>query len=251
MSRILLKCLTITIISVVSSLLITGIIMRANNMHNIMGYVIATVCPVLISPLISFIVIRQSERLRRALEALRRVQEELKATNVKLLEKSSRDSMTGLLNREAFFDHLNDVRAHQPCSLLIIDVDHFKKINDVHGHFVGDGALMAIARCITDCVGKDDSIGRIGGEEFGVYLATKEDNRVTAIAEVIRAEVNRMDYRTPHSERVRLSVSIGGIVDISSGAVVDHFQAADRKLYEAKRNGRNCVFIQSGIREAA
>lgn len=251
MSRILLKCLTITIISVTCSLLITGIIMHANDMHNAMGYVIATVCPVLISPIISFIVIRQSERLRRALEALRRVKEELEVTNAKLFEKSSRDSMTGLLNREAFFDHLDEVRALQPCSLLIIDVDHFKKINDVHGHFVGDGALMAIARCITDCVGRDDSIGRIGGEEFGVHLATNENSRVTAIAEVIRAEVNRMDYRTPHSERVRLSVSIGGIVDISSGAVVDHFQTADRKLYEAKRNGRNCVFIQSSMREAA
>ncbi|MHC1546965.1 GGDEF domain-containing protein [Phyllobacterium sp. K27] len=225
--------------------------MHANDMQNVMGYVIATVCPVLISPIISFIVIRQSEQLRRALEALRRVKEELEATNAKLFEKSSRDSMTGLLNRAAFFDHLDKVRALQPCSLLIIDVDHFKKINDVHGHFVGDGALMAIARCITECVSRDDGIGRIGGEEFGVYLATNDNSRVSAIAEIIRAEVNRMDYRTPHSERVRLSVSIGGIVDISSGAVVDHFQAADRKLYEAKRNGRDCVFIQPGIREAA
>ncbi len=251
MSRILLKCLTITIISVTGSLLITGLIMHANDMHNKMGYVIAIVCPVLISPLISFIVIRQSEQLRRALEALSRVRDELEASNARLFEKSTRDSMTGLLNREAFFDHLDRVRAFQPCSLLIIDVDHFKKINDVHGHFVGDGALMAIARCITECVGSDDSIGRIGGEEFGVYLATKEDNRVDAIAELIRAAVNRIEYRTPDSMRVKLSVSIGGIVDISTGAVVDHFQTADRKLYEAKRKGRNCVFIQPAIREAA
>lgn len=225
--------------------------MHANDMHNRMGYVIATVCPLLIAPIMSFIVVRQSERLRQALEALRQVKEELVVTNARLFEKSSRDSMTGLLNREAFFDHLGSNRVSQACSLLIIDVDHFKKINDVHGHFVGDGALMAIARCITDCVGEGDIIGRIGGEEFGVYLATKENTKVTAIAEIIRAEVNRMDYRTPHSERVRLSVSIGGIVDISSGAVVDHFQTADRKLYEAKRNGRNCVFIQHDMKKAA
>ncbi|EJN05213.1 GGDEF domain-containing protein [Phyllobacterium sp. YR531] len=225
--------------------------MHANDMHNKMGYVIATVCPLLIAPIISFIVIRQSEKLRKALETLKLVKDELEATNAKLFEKSSHDSMTGLLNREAFFNRLESVRTLQPCSLLIIDVDHFKKINDIHGHFVGDGALMAIAHCITECVGKDDSIGRIGGEEFGIYLATKDDTQVTAIAEIIRAEVNRMDYRTPHGECVRLSVSIGGVVDISTGAVVDHFQTADRKLYEAKRNGRNCVFIQSSLRKAA
>ncbi|MEP7453161.1 GGDEF domain-containing protein [Phyllobacterium sp. SB3] len=238
-------------ISVACSLLITGTIMHANDMHNRMGYIIATICPLLIAPIMSFIVVRQSERLRHTLEVLRRVKEELEVSNERLFEKSSRDSMTGLLNREAFFSRLDAVRASQPCSLLIIDVDHFKKINDVHGHFAGDGALMAIARCITECVGEGDSIGRIGGEEFGVYLATEENDRVAYIAETIRAAVNRMQYRTPEHELVPLTVSIGGIVGISSGAVVDHFQTADRKLYEAKRNGRNCVFIQSSLRKAA
>ena len=251
MSRILLKCFTIAIISVTCSLLITGTIMSANDMHNEMGYVIATVCPLLISPIMSFIVIRQSEKLRRALEALGRVKEELEATNAKLFEKSSRDSMTGLLNREAFFDLLDDVRTHQPCSLLIIDVDHFKKINDLHGHYIGDGALMAIARCITDCVGHENSIGRIGGEEFGVCLATDDNNRVASIAEIIRGAVSRLEFRTPENERVGLNVSIGGVVDISSGTIADHFQTADRKLYEAKRHGRNCAFIQSDMKKAA
>lgn len=251
MSRILLKCLTIAIISVACSLLITGIIMSANDMHSKMGYVIATVCPLLISPIISFIVIRESEKLRLALEELGRVKEELEATNAKLFEKSSRDSMTGLLNREAFFNLLDNVRAHQPCSLLIIDVDHFKKINDLHGHYIGDGALMAIARCITDCVGHENSIGRIGGEEFGVYLATDDNNRVASIAEIIRAAVSRLDFRTAENERVGLNVSIGGVVGISSGTIADHFQTADRKLYEAKRNGRNCAFIQSDMKKAA
>lgn len=251
MSRILLKCLTIAIISVAGSLLITAIMMTANGMHSLMGYVIATICPLAVTPAISFIVIRQSEKLRLALEALKRVKEELEVTNAKLFEKSSRDSMTGLLNREAFFNHLDKVRTLQPCSLLIIDVDHFKKINDVYGHYTGDGALMAIARCITECVGQENSIGRIGGEEFGVYLATDDNNQVDSIAEIIRAEVSNIEFRTAENEGVALSVSIGGVVDISNATVAEHFQTADRKLYEAKRNGRNCVFIQSDLKKAA
>jgi diguanylate cyclase (GGDEF)-like protein len=251
MSRILFKCLVIMAISVTGSLLITASIMAAYDMHERMGYVIATICPLIISPTISFIVIRQSERLRLALAALGQVKLELEATNAKLFEKSTRDSMTGLLNREAFFNRLDDVRAQQPCSLLIIDVDHFKKINDVHGHYVGDSALMAIARCIAGCVSGEDCIGRIGGEEFGVYLNTDDVDRVEYVAEIIRAGVNHLNFRTHGNERVLLSASIGGVIGVSHGMAADHFQTADRKLYEAKRNGRNCVYIQSSRRKAA
>lgn len=212
---------------------------------------IATVCPLLISPAISFLVFRQAEKLRLTLETLNRVMQELEVTNAKLFEKSSRDSMTGLLNREAFFNHMEKVRGQQAGSLLIIDADHFKKINDMHGHYNGDGALMAIAQCIAKCVGNDKSIARIGGEEFAVYLATDDETRVKSTAETIRAEVTQLEFRTPENERVPLSVSIGGIVGVSKGAMADHFQIADRRLYEAKRNGRNCVRIQSGMKNAA
>lgn len=251
MSRILFKCAMVMVISVTCSLLITGTIMMANDMHDMRGYMIATICPLVISPAISFMVFRQSEKLRLTLEKLNQVMHELEVTNAKLFEKSSRDSMTGLLNREAFFNHIEDFRAKQPSSLLIIDADHFKKINDMHGHYNGDGALMAIAQCIAGCVGKDDSIGRIGGEEFAVFLATDDENNVKSIAETIRTAVNRIEFRTPENERVPLSVSIGGIVGLANGTIADHFQIADRSLYEAKRNGRNCVFIQSSMKSAA
>ncbi len=159
--------------------------------------------------------------------------------------------MTGLLNREAFFNYMEGVRQRQTGSLLIIDADHFKKINDMHGHYNGDGALMAIAQCIDDCISPDDSIGRIGGEEFAVYLATDDESHVKSIAETIRMEVNRIEFRTAENERVPLSVSIGGVVGVSKGTIADYFQIADRRLYEAKRNGRNCVCIQSKMQDAA
>ncbi|ATU92932.1 GGDEF domain-containing protein [Phyllobacterium zundukense] len=251
MNRILLKCAMVMVISVACSLLITGIMMTANDMHDPRGYVIATVCPLLISPAISFLVFRQAEKLRLTLETLNRVMQELEITNAKLYEKSSRDSMTGLLNRETFFNYVDRVRAQQAGSLLIIDADHFKKINDMHGHYNGDGALMAIAQCISGCIGQADSIGRIGGEEFAVYLATDNENQVKSIAETIRSKVNDIEFRTPENERVPLSVSIGGIVGVSSGDIADYFQIADRRLYEAKRNGRNCVCIQSKMKNAA
>jgi len=185
MSRILFKCAMVMAISVMCSLLITGIIMTANDMHDPKGYMIATICPLVISAAISFMVFRQSEKLRLTLETLNSVMQELEITNAKLFEKSSRDSMTGLLNREAFFNYMDRVRTQQAGSLLIIDADHFKKINDMHGHYNGDGALMAIAQCITNCVGQNDSIARIGGEEFAVYLATDDESQVKSIAETI------------------------------------------------------------------
>lgn len=251
MSRILAKVAIIAVVSTAFSLAITGTIMTANGIYHKIGYVIAAVCPLLISPPISLIVLWQSEKLKRALETLRLVKEELEATNAKLFEKSTRDSMTGMLNREAFFNHVNHVRSRQACSLLIIDVDHFKKINDVHGHYVGDAALMAIARCICDCMGIDGITGRIGGEEFGVCLLTDNPSTVEAIAEDIRREVGQLVFVTTDDTPVALSVSIGGSADISSDTVADHFQIADRKLYEAKRHGRNCVFIHANFREAA
>ncbi|QND51711.1 GGDEF domain-containing protein [Phyllobacterium sp. 628] len=225
--------------------------MRAFEMHNSMGYVIATICPLTITPPISLMVFRQSERLRVTLLKLNRVMQQLEDTNAQLLEKASRDSMTGLLNREAFFTHVDMMRETTPGSLLIIDADHFKKINDVHGHYNGDGALTAIAHCISRCISDIDSIGRIGGEEFAIFLASDQENEVRAIAEAIREEVTCIEFRTPENELVPLSVSIGGIIDISESTIADHFQTADRRLYEAKRNGRNCVVIQPALRNAA
>ncbi|MBZ9656625.1 GGDEF domain-containing protein [Phyllobacterium lublinensis] len=251
MNRILLKCAMVMVISVACSLLITGVMMSANDMHDPRGYVIATVCPLVISPAISFLVFRQSEKLRQTLATLNTVMLELEITNAKLFEKSSRDSMTGLLNREAFFNHMEDMRVRQRGSLLIIDADHFKKINDMHGHYNGDGALMAIAQRIDDSIGPDDSLGRIGGEEFAVYLATDDEAQVKSIAETIRLEVNNIEYRTPENELIPLSVSIGGVVGVSSRTIADYFQIADRRLYEAKRSGRNCVCIQSKMQHAA
>ena len=251
MFRILYKCALVTLIAIVCSLLITGSIMSAFDMHNKMGFVIATICPLTITPPISLMVFRQSERLRVTLLQLSQVMLQLEETNAKLLEKASRDSMTGLLNREAFFTHVDRVRRQIPGSLLIIDADHFKKINDQHGHYNGDGALTAIAHCISRSIGENDSIGRIGGEEFAVFLATEHEDEVRALAEIIRKDVTLIEFRTPANERVPLSVSIGGVIDVSTGAIADHFQTADRRLYEAKRNGRNCVIVKPAMKTAA
>ncbi|PSH59904.1 GGDEF domain-containing protein [Phyllobacterium endophyticum] len=251
MFRVLFKCAMVMVISVACSLLITGIIMTANDMHDVRGYMIATICPLVISPAVSFLVFRQSEKLRLTLDKLGQVMRELEVTNAKLLEKSSRDSMTGLLNREAFFNHIEDVRQKRASSLLIIDADHFKKINDVHGHYNGDGALMAIAQCITDCVGDRDSIGRIGGEEFAVCLPTDDQALVKSMGENIRSAVSRIDFRTPENLRLPLSVSIGGVAGLANRTIADHFQIADRRLYEAKRNGRDCVIIEPNMQNAA
>ncbi|NWM54856.1 diguanylate cyclase, partial [Escherichia coli] len=71
------------------------------------------------------------------------------------------------------------------------------------------------------------------------------------IAEIIRKDVTLIEFRTPENEQVPLSVSIGGVIDVSTGAIADHFQTADRRLYEAKRNGRNCVIVKPTMKTAA
>ena len=248
MFHILFKCVLVTIVATACSVVLTGAIRAVSHAPDSLSQFIAIICPLLIAPPLSFMIFRQSERLRQALAELNRVMQELEVTNAKLFEKSSRDSMTGLYNRETFFGQVEMLRRQRPGSLLIIDADHFKKINDTHGHPTGDAALLAITQCITRCVGANDTVGRVGGEEFGVFLASDDEKVVNAVAEIIRTEINEHEFISPSGAHVPLSVSIGGVAGVADGTVADHFQTADRRLYEAKRRGRNCVCIQSGIK---
>ncbi|UJW85574.1 GGDEF domain-containing protein [Devosia sp. SL43] len=160
---------------------------------------------------------------------------------------ASTDSLTQVLNRGAFTlivdTYLAKVRASQLLesgALLVVDVDHFKKINDRFGHARGDAALRLIAHSIKASVRDVDLVGRIGGEEFGVFLPSSSRNDALGIAERIRSSIAAVDFR-PQGTSVPLSVSVGGTSFVCHVAFDELFHHADQRLYEAKEQGRNRV----------
>ena len=135
--------------------------------------------------------------------------------------------------------------------MLVIDVDHFKRINDSFGHDSGDEALKVIAETIRGAVRDIDLVGRIGGEEFSVFLPGTDPNRTLAVAERIRAAISAAEF-SPTGSRVGLSVSVGGATFADAASFGELFRRADQRLYAAKLNGRNRVEInQSPTDQAA
>jgi diguanylate cyclase (GGDEF)-like protein len=203
------------------------------------------ILPVVITLPIALFVFRQTAELGRAHAALL-------VANETLARKASRDQMTGLLNRESFFNQI-DVLRLSPAggTLLIIDVDHFKRINDRFGHPTGDDALMCIASAIAVAVRKGDIVGRIGGEEFGAFLVGADRQEAMQVAQRVRGAVESVEFTAGEGERVLLTVSVGGAISDSEPALGDLMRQADSCLYQAKRAGRNRVIIESGLTVAA
>ncbi len=180
---------------------------------------------------------------------------ELAIAHRELISLASIDSLTALLNRRAFtsmvegyLERVKGERAGAEGALLVIDVDHFKAINDSFGHDSGDEALKAIAAAIQATVReKIDLVGRIGGEEFVVFLPGVDERRTEAAAERIRQAVNNGDF-LPDGQQV--TVSVGGTVFDGETSFSELYRSADQRLYAAKRSGRNRVDIHHFSEEA-
>ena len=174
---------------------------------------------------------------------------ELAIAHHKLALLASTDSLTDVLNRGAFTTlvdaYLAEVRATQASgALLVIDVDHFKRINDSLGHDRGDEALRLIAATIRSVVRSVDLVGRMGGEEFGVFLPGASPGRAQSAAERIRQAIFDADFH-PDGERRQLSVSVGGAVFDRQVPFSELYRAADQRLYAAKEAGRNRVLFSA------
>jgi diguanylate cyclase len=170
---------------------------------------------------------------------------ELSIANHRLNDLASSDSLTGCLNRRAFTSlverQLEAGEGETPGgALIVVDADRFKAINDRYGHDKGDEALRLIAQAIRSALRKDDAVGRLGGEEFGVYLPHAGRADAAEVAERIRASV--ADARFAPSGRPHdLSVSVGCVVFDGPKGFRELFTLADERLYAAKRQGRNRV----------
>ncbi len=164
-----------------------------------------------------------------------------------------KDPLTGINNRR-FFDQrlteeiLNAVRANVAISCLFIDIDHFKRINDTHGHRAGDIILQGVAQKIRWLLRATDVFARYGGEEFIALLLSQGQHEATEIAERVRLAIEHNVFTTPDHKRINVTVSIGintfkgndrgGDIKNDACAFVDR---ADHALYEAKRTGRNRI----------
>lgn len=175
--------------------------------------------------------------------------EELEIQNRRLRRIASTDSLTSCLNRRAFsalvdanLSGIGGRDAGKQGALLVIDADEFKSINDRFGHDRGDEALTLMARLIGSVLREDDLIGRLGGEEFGVYLPGANLHGAAGVAERLRRVVDEADFR-PDGSPCKLTVSVGGAVYADEVDFQTLYRGADQMLYEAKRSGRNCIAL--------
>ncbi len=166
------------------------------------------------------------------------------------LERLTRlDSLTEALTRRAFEQAGAGLIAQQrqtgaPVAVLLCDADHFKAINDLHGHAAGDRALTALAAAIRTAIRQDNIVGRLGGEEFALVLADTTRREAEVVAERIRRAIGRLEIVLDGGEVLTLTVSIGVcFAHSSSFDLADMVSRADHAMYEAKRLGRNRVVI--------
>jgi diguanylate cyclase len=172
-----------------------------------------------------------------------------------LVDLSSRDPLTGLANRRAFELALarevdRVARSGEPALLLALDIDHFKKVNDTHGHAAGDEVIRAVALALLDSVRPMDLVARVGGEEFAIILPNCASTFGQTVAERIRRRVERMPIalapQAPVHQHVQVTVSVGGAFApqwVRSTPAIWH-ERADQQLYLAKTQGRNLVRLE-------
>ena len=189
---------------------------------------------------------RKNEDLNRAIKQLEENEEEIRQQNSHLQYLASHDPLSGCLNRRAFFTSFEASleRAYQenkPMACLMVDLDHFKTINDRHGHAIGDEVIAGMAGILKSICGEDDFAGRYGGEEFCVVLYGVDWNECQVTAEQIRQEVvdSSKDW-LQQGEPVTTSIGVTDLPDdrITVNDIIDR---ADQALYAAKAAGRNQV----------
>lgn len=170
----------------------------------------------------------------------------LAADNHALTIMAATDSLTEVLNRRAFTRtvdrFLRRPEENRRGALLIVDADHFKSINDRFGHEHGDEALLLIAETMRNILRAGDTIGRLGGEEFGIFLPNVDIETAEIVAERVRKSVNLAVF-APGGRLNQLSVSVGGAVFEDEIEFDELFRLADRRLYDAKQFGRNRIEI--------
>ena len=173
--------------------------------------------------------------------------EKRKESESALEELATLDALTGVLNRREFFilaekEVQSTLQNQQPSSIIMLDVDHFKTVNDDYGHAIGDQVLTAIAQIIRDNLRREEVVGRIGGDEFAILLPGSDGRQGQRIAQRLHDKIASQSFKLDQGT-FSLTVSLG-VAELDRGhddslsALLDH---ADQAMYSAKRSGRNRI----------
>jgi diguanylate cyclase (GGDEF)-like protein len=165
-----------------------------------------------------------------------------------IYESAVRDPLTGAFNRKHFDEHvaseLSFARCHNmPFSLLMMDLDYFKNVNDLHGHQMGDQVLVSVTKILSNSLRDDDFLVRYGGEEFVVIARGIPAKGAMVLGERVRQTVEEMELLTPEGEKITITISIGVVTatDPTGIDAVSLVKESDINLYKAKESGRNRV----------
>jgi diguanylate cyclase (GGDEF)-like protein len=177
-------------------------------------------------------------------------EEALRALNASLAEQAVTDSLTGLKNHQYFFGRLDEelarLRRHkEPVSLIAMDLDHFKRVNDTHGHPVGDRVLSAIAASVRDTLREEETFARLGGEEFAILLPGLDGERARQVAERVYQVIESVRIPLDGGDEVRVTASLG-VATATPDAKVDAsdlYHRADAALYDAKSRGHATIVV--------
>ena len=164
-----------------------------------------------------------------------------------LFESATKDPLTRVSNRKTFAERFQSefayaLRHRRVCSLIIYDIDHFKKVNDTYGHQAGDYVLRALAQLVSDMIRSEDLLARYGGEEFVILARDTDEEKAFIFAMRIRRAVEKYEFKF-QNQQIPVTISLG-VATLSNANFHDHnemFKTADEYLYKAKNNGRNRV----------
>ena len=243
------KSLVATAISAAVSVLIaSSLVPFFGGSYDGLGMWLSFLCPIAIAFPASIWQFHQGEKLQQSRNELLVLHDELDEMHSNLMDAYAAlkqrmriDAMTGALTREAFLTELGMASTDgRRGTLLLADADHFKRINDTFGHQTGDEALIAIAAATSATLRPTDFWGRIGGEEFAIFLDGADHAEALVIAEALRGMAEASEIHCD-AVRVPVTISIGGVAVTTGFNIRQAIAEADGRLYRAKRNGRNRV----------
>ncbi|WP_350334564.1 GGDEF domain-containing protein [Coralliovum pocilloporae] len=245
MKRVFARAVLVTVLSVGVSLGITTILMYlVHGSMNRVAFIVAIFVPLFVAFPVSYFVEFQRNRANDALQELALAHQKLRDMYGELSTRAKLDALTGIMNREYFLVALtNRFDEGRHGTLLVLDADRFKAINDTFGHPVGDRALKALVEAVRSLLDEDCLFGRLGGEEFVIFIPHKEGRSASELAESCRGHVEQCEFALDNGDAKSLTISIGAARTDHALTVHDVINEADRNMYRAKQNGRNRVVM--------